>query len=124
MANPSYEGEARMATPSHEGEARMATPSVNLPPNLKVLAEMLQSGSAHPPIEGLLTELAFVADRIPNGDLEAFAKDPAPTTQMLALGLVGSFAASGVLGVTVSGPGGSALELCPVPGCGKQRTKT
>jgi hypothetical protein len=100
----------------------MATPSDNLPPNLKVLAEMLQSVGSHPATGGLLAELALIADRTPRGVWEAAANLAAPAPQILALALAGSFAASGALSISVSGGGGITLEDCPMPGCLRRRT--
>lgn len=100
----------------------MPTPDEGLPPNLKVLAQLLQAGS-HPAVDGLLKELSVVADRIPRSAWEPVAAAAAPIPQILALGLAGSFAASGALSISVSGAGGDELEKCPVPGCGRQRTK-
>ena len=100
----------------------MATSDDNLPPALGVLATMLQAAPLNPTVNGLLAELAFIRDRLPREAWSAAFKDAGPHPQALAMGLAGSFAASGALSVSVSGPGGSTLEDCPTPGCGRRRT--
>jgi hypothetical protein len=100
----------------------MATSDDNLPPALGVLAAMLQAAPLNPAVSGLLAELALIRNRLPRGDWAAAFQDAAPLPQILAMGLAGSFAASGALSVSVTGSAGSPLEACPVPGCGRRRT--
>ena len=100
----------------------MAILTENLPPNLKILAEMLQLDPVDPAIEGLRLELSLLASCIQRDDWKDLAQQPASAPHVMAFYLARSFAASGAFSVSVSGSGGGALEDCPVPGCGRKRT--
>ncbi len=95
----------------------------NLPPNLKVLVDVLQSEPLDPAMDGLRSELAVLASRVQREDWRELPEQAAPVPHVLAFYVGRSFAGSGAFSVSVSGGGGGTLEDCPVKGCGHRRVK-
>lgn len=98
----------------------MASVRDNLPPNLRVIADALPSEGGPPAIGALRRELDQIASQL--GPRQGVAEVPPPAPEEVALGLVHSFASTGALAMSVSS-GSDRLEPCPVPGCGRRRTR-
>jgi len=98
------------------------------PPNLKILTDILRSADTNPTIEGLLAELAIVANQFDPKAWEGVGQESVLTKQTWAREFIGPFNNAAAI-IYITTPGGSSapqggsitLERCTMPGCGRLR---